>query len=143
MTGVSSHQENSERVDKTAVRAQMGGIGLNKHPPKHTHTDCCQVTQARHKTVAAGCTGNSSQFPLCDQLLQHLFRHMKCSFDGQTLPRVRGRLIVSPARMHRFKDLRLKTAAELTLTTGQHSRGHSSWLFKGWRCGLQRRIICI
>lgn len=28
----------SELVDKTAVHPQMGGIRLNKHPPKHTYT---------------------------------------------------------------------------------------------------------
>lgn len=62
----------------------MGGIGLNKHPPKHTHThsECCQNTQARHKMVAAGCGGGSSQSLLCNQGPPHLFRHMKRPFDS-------------------------------------------------------------
>lgn len=68
---------------------------------------------------------------------------MKCSFDGQTVLRVLERLIVLPVCMHRFRDLGLKTAAELTNTAGQHSGGHGSRLFTGWKFRLQRRIICI
>lgn len=133
------------RVGKTLFWTSCSGPDgwhWAKQVPTQTHTDCCQVTQARHKTVAAGCTGNS-QFPLCYQLLPHLFRHMKCSIDGQTVLSVHEPLIVLPVCMHRLKDLRLKAARKLTDTTGRHNGGHSSRLFTGWRYRLHRRIMCI